>query len=300
MKYLFLLVSVLALASCSTNEYEVEDELFDCLEKKAEKNGIDLEKEVLKLEDFYIKAGYLKSRSGKAKIEYYKSVINKSQITIPDGALETYRNVAQVVYQWEECKNGIDSKAFRSSKFGMLREKIDAMIAKDGQVSPVSVIELFVQELNAEDLEHPFFRAFALVFPGSLLMKDDSYIRKIPKKLPQTNHLVVGATMVTLDSQNVIRLNGEKKNLGELSRGLAKIIVHFKPNDNNHIRIKVSRHADYKRYLHLNEYVERGYNIVLSEYARIEFGKTLYHLTEKEKETLKENHPCPIIEVKDN
>ncbi|MCR9172891.1 MAG: hypothetical protein NXI10_10380 [bacterium] len=301
MRNLLFIASLLLLASCSSNEYEAEDQLYACLEKKAQKEGFNLDNEVEKLESAFIKAGLLKSDSGEDKIAYFKKVIEKGQISLPHGSFDTYKNVQKVFFQWSDCKNGLDDELYQGSRIKRLQDAVNESIAK-GTISPVAGAQALLDQLTAEDLEHPFFRTLTLVFLASMLEKDTSYIRSIPKKLKNVPPAPVvdpkDITTIAVNDSNRLTFNGEFINPDEITVQLVPILKQFEENDEQHIRIQVKQNTTYKLFAKIHSSIEAAHQEVLNYFSQIEHKKSFKQLTEEEQNELKKKHPARVVEGK--
>lgn len=189
-KILLLIALAFLITSCSS-EYEVEDELYSCLDSEFSKQSLDLEKTLDSLEILCINEGILHSNSPSDYRQYYQTNIDQGMLLfIHSDYLNEVTNKVKLSYvDLERCAlRKFDGATFDKSKFGKISNLINAQAKKTGQISSGSVAEMHLRVLSNEDFEHPFYRANVLLSFQHLhfnryMFGDGKYIRAIPKKL---------------------------------------------------------------------------------------------------------------------
>ena len=189
-KTLLLIALAFLITSCSS-EYEVEDELYLCLDSEFSKQSLDLEKTLDSLEILCINEGILHSNSPSDYRQYYQTNIDQGMLLfLPAEYLKNVRNKLDL--NQEKLVNHVVSKldlaAYEESKFGRISNLIDSMVVATGQITSGTVAKAHLQVLSERDFEHPFYRANILLsLQGLYFLKyisgDNKYIRAIPKKL---------------------------------------------------------------------------------------------------------------------
>lgn len=144
---------------CSGSEYQVEDELYNCLMQKYERKGIDITVFLDSLESHFIKNGILKDNSGASKLEFYKNLANGGEVPIMEE-YEISDSVARIKFAEQEIESCIKNKGFDSSTLNSsvyYRLKAEFKTVKEMNLRDAAMCHVNV--LTARDFEHPFFRA---------------------------------------------------------------------------------------------------------------------------------------------
>lgn len=148
--------------SCSGPEYQVEDELYTCLEQKYEQNGIDIAVFLDSLENLFIENGILKDKSGEAKLEFYKKIANGGEIPIMKES-EFTDSITRITFSEQAFESCLKNKGFDSSTLNAsvyFRLKAEFKTVKNLSLKNAAMCHVNV--LTAKDFEHPFFRSHML------------------------------------------------------------------------------------------------------------------------------------------
>lgn len=154
-------MSILA-TSCSGPEYQVEDELYTCLEQKYERNGIDIAVFLDSLENHFIENGILKDKSGAAKLEFYKKIANGGELPIMKE-FEITDSIARITFSEQEIESCLKNKGFDSTTLNAsVYFRLKAAFKTVKNLNLKNAAMCHVKVLSARDLEHPFFRSHML------------------------------------------------------------------------------------------------------------------------------------------
>lgn len=186
---LFILFAPLLLASCS-NEYEVEDALYEHIENKYAQHSYDLESTLDSLEQFYIEEGLIKSGAPKDLRNYFQQNIDEGQLRYSQS-YEARALLGRVPLSYPELEKvalrKVNGETFDASKFGLISNRIEKNVTETGQIASSNVAMPHLNVLSAEDFEHPYYRANVLLFLHTLYypyyVQDQKYIREIPTKI---------------------------------------------------------------------------------------------------------------------
>ncbi len=172
-----LLLSILTYG-CSGSEYQVEDELYNCLIQKYESNGIDITVFLDSLENHFIKNRILKDNSGASKLEFYKKLANGGELTIMEE-YEITDSIARIKFAEQEIESCIKNKGFDSSTLNSsVYYRLKAEFKTVKEINLRNAAMCHVNVLTARDLEHPYFRAHMLSSYILLLERQGRFITK--------------------------------------------------------------------------------------------------------------------------
>ena len=171
-KGLYILGFIVVLTACqSENEYNVEDELYVCLESRFSDSSLNLEKILDTLELLYVKDGILKSTSGEDYRQYYQTNIDTGMVLFlrNDYILELSPKISIRMNELDSCVlQKIDLESFNKSKYAKISEDIEKSTKETGQISGSSVAKAHLKYLSPIDFEHPYYRANILLSLHSL------------------------------------------------------------------------------------------------------------------------------------
>jgi biopolymer transport protein ExbD len=298
MRFVALFLTIL-LFSCTSKDYELEDQLYDCLLDKAKKEQVPLKQKINEIEANFIKHGILGDGSGESKIDFYKEVQRTGEFPKLPKGMNHDTSLFQV-HKWFQ-----DSVCYGDgdSKIVMVQEKMKELLATNGgRFTPKLGAKAFLSVMDASDFDHPFYRTLFIVSVNFVLEKDVAYIRSIPKKLksrtPPPQQDPRDITTIEANEKNEVQLNGEFVDFSTLESRLIPIIKKFEQNDQQHIRIHVKLETEYYVWGKIHRAIQIAHRSVLEYYSEKELGKEYNVLSEEEKKSLEKKHPCRIIEVK--
>jgi hypothetical protein len=187
---LYLGILSLSLVSC-TGEYAVEDELYRCIEQEFADNSMDLSKELDTLEVLFLEAGLIESPAPEDYRNYYQGNIDEGMVRFLEDPYPStkYKGVIQLsLHKLETCAlRKFDGETYDESKFARISYMIDTTVRSTGQVSSSAIANAHLTILNADDFEHPYYRANVLLSLQSLYfnhyVRHENYLREIPKKI---------------------------------------------------------------------------------------------------------------------
>ena len=236
--FLFVIGGLFILSACSIEvNRDVEDQLYTCLKGKYKQKGVNLEKELNRLENHLIKYKILENASGEAKIKYYKQIIKEGQIP-PLQNIRVLKQLMKVPFSasiLSSCQKRAgkkDSAAFAKSRFYKINQNIQMNIAAHGGAfSTGTVAKAMIKELTAEDFEHPYYRALMLLLVVQTADRNTTYMRQIPKKLPPLQVSPISEKnifAIVANAKNQIMVRGEI--LNDPDQISEKIIEYYTKN----------------------------------------------------------------------
>ncbi len=186
--YLFIVFSILN--SCS-NEYLVEDELYEFIEGEFSNQGLDLKNTLDTLEQMYLDQELIESTSAKSYRNYYQKNIDEGMLlSLQDYYLTEVKSKVELSYYDLErsALRKYDGVTFDESKFGKISNSIDKQTIKTGQITCGTVAKAHLDFLSVDDFNHPFYRANILlslqyIYYQKYMLMDRNYLKEIPNKI---------------------------------------------------------------------------------------------------------------------
>lgn len=166
MKLLFLIGFLFLFSSNQTENGEVESILYDCLIQRYQDEGVDVLKELDRLEDYLIEKEFLASSSGKAYHDFYKKVgeTNRIPSQLDYKQFEGLYKIMPNDFYTKECLEQIeelDSTVVVNSKQYQMTTAMSELSGSD--LGPGKVAKATISVLNPADFDSPYFRALALL-----------------------------------------------------------------------------------------------------------------------------------------
>lgn len=299
-RFFVLLLLFPCLASCASDQYPFEDELYNCLLKEATNANVDLEQELEVLEAMYVKYGILHSKSGQAKLDFYQTVFESGELPVLPA--KEYFN--ENLYQFKKssafysCLRRKDDQHYMKTKMYQFEQKSNEMVASAGKVSPQIAAEAMIATFSSEDLEHPFYRAMVLININMVLDKETAYIRQIPKKRSDSStHFTDRSFTIFIDENNAIFLNDTIHSKASLAERITAYLQHSTTDNDRHIRLQVTPKTSYKAFAEMHALIEQSYILALSQISQEKGRNSYVELSEKEQNKLRSQHPLRLIEV---
>jgi len=169
-KYLILFITLMIFQPVFSQEsnQEVEKFLYNCLEESFEKEGVNLNSELDRLEKFLIQNGDLLEASGDSYFEYFLEIQLKKDVllTVPPSA-EEFSGILKLdpsLYYSSDCLEQLrkmNSQSLQGSSYFMMSKALAALNPET--ITPEKVSKAISGVLEVEDFETPFYRALTLL-----------------------------------------------------------------------------------------------------------------------------------------
>jgi hypothetical protein len=196
-----------------------------------------------------------------------------------------------------------DSTAYVKSGYNLKLQRIQVKASSLGKITPSVAAKAILSQLDAEDFEKPYYRAFVLLTAAMMLERDTAYNRKIPKQLeePKGENTIDPALIITIqvnrESQTAIdgTVYDNNDNIEK-----AYYLVHDRIGPEAIIRFEVSPLAPYEKFARTQSLVQQYAHEAREKEAERSFHKRYDALSESQKTQVDEAHPIHMIEVKMN
>jgi hypothetical protein len=169
-KYLFLFITLMIFKPVFSQELnqEVEKFLYSCLGESFEKEGVDLNSELDRLEKFLIQNGDISEVSGDSYLRYFLEIQLKKDVllTVPPSA-EEFSGLLKLdpgSYYSSDCLEQLrkmNSQSLQGSSYFLMSKALAALNPET--ITPEEVSKAISGVLEVEDFETPFYRALTLL-----------------------------------------------------------------------------------------------------------------------------------------
>jgi hypothetical protein len=152
----------------SKNKYEVERILYQSISDRFNLAGLDLEKEISELENYFIMDGVFTGNSGDDLILFFKSLKDNNDFDgfISEDKYERIKIVSYFEFFQPICIDTITSisqKTINDSKLSDLQNAfVDLEFMKEPSLSKYG--QIIGKSLRAKDYENKFYKTFAILF----------------------------------------------------------------------------------------------------------------------------------------
>ncbi len=177
------------LSSCS-NKYEVEDYLFEEISTEFSNQGLDINTSLDTIESIFIREGLLKTIDPYGFQEFYQANIDSGMMLLPLDERVIDISQRTKIHHFNLDSMGVEKfgvEIFEASTFGRISNEIEQKTNVTGQITNGSVCQVFLDHMELDDFEHPFYRAnVLLLLHGYFFVKHvdgQEYIRDIPKSI---------------------------------------------------------------------------------------------------------------------
>jgi hypothetical protein len=169
-KYLLLIITLVVFQPVFSQEsnQEVEEFLYNCLEESFEKEGVDLNSELDRLEKFLVQNGDLLEASGASYFGYFLEIQLKKDVllNVPPSA-EEFSGLLKLdpgSYYSSDCLEQLrkmNSQSLQGSSYFLMSNALAALNPET--ITPEEVSKAISGVLEIEDFETPFYRALTLL-----------------------------------------------------------------------------------------------------------------------------------------
>lgn len=297
MKQLIIIVTLfLSLSSCGqSRDKDIESILHGCLTHSYKNQGVDINSELAKLEDYLIEDGSLKSSSGQSYYDFFNQIVEHNDINTTvdnkkfDGVYKLTPSEFYSVDCLEQIKS-IDTTAFKKSKYYQMTVEIQK--ASLNGVTPSRIARAILSVLDPSDFEKPYYRDIALLTIAYTSNTDTGLKRKIPNETK--DYRASEEVTIAVTDKNQIILNGKNVSQEELERKLSEFI---KRNRANHqIIFQSDNGTSYDFYMAVQEDIKSVYSDLRNDLANEKFDKPYNELPEKEQKEIREVYPMRMTE----
>lgn len=178
-RYLFLFITLIIIQPIFSQKanQDVEKFLYNCLEESFEKESVDLESELDRLEKFFIQNEDLSDASGDSYFEYFLKIQLKKDIllAVPPPAEDFFEllKLDPGSYYSSDCLEKLrqmNSQVLYGSSYFLMSKALSALNPET--ITPAEVSRAISEVLNVNDFETPFYRALTLLTMLNLASSD--------------------------------------------------------------------------------------------------------------------------------
>ncbi|XLS28087.1 ExbD/TolR family protein [Flavobacteriaceae bacterium M23B6Z8] len=296
-KALIVLLINSLFTSCASQSERIETKIMDCTYQAFEDNGEAFKAAVVDYENLLIEEKILVDSSGKSYVRALRNIADvKKSNKIPSKffAAELQNIEKPDQEKVRKCQEIInkDSASYNISKLkGLERVMINAQKSKDLKAS--SLMNDVLNVLKEEDFEHDFYKIrifvlLSMIGDSPLMENQPAEIRDKEKEVDLTN-----ALRITIDDKNQIFINDQKvavKDLGKRIKSYGE-----KNKSKSVISIKVDKKAMYRKYIEVQEVIDREIQNLRDKLARDKYGVGLNELTPQQLVEIKKLYPLTIV-----
>ena len=183
-KRFLILVLVVILASCNSQNYKFENQMFECLASSLAIAGIDLKKELYLFENHLIENGILKDNSGNSyydiykQIEFYNDVKCKFNYSFLDTIQSQLSDLDTINVMHLDCFDM--NTAYKKSKQYLLDNALESL-AENNILNPSTIAKTITNILSPKDFEQDYYKMTLLLLLANVQQnKDSDSLRKLP------------------------------------------------------------------------------------------------------------------------
>lgn len=298
-RFLFAFITILFFACSEKHEATIEEELYDALEQSFHEEGKSLSSVLDKIETAYIDQGILNDKSGQSKLGFYEQISISGKLPkLEDQSV--YQEIELSLSLWKEMHEREkqlmkeDSLTFVNSQYYSLFQGIHKRLEMGNLDNIVIVADEFISEIDQDEFEQPFYRAYMLLSTSLLLNNETAYIKQIPKKihaptLPPMEERIVISNPVGSE----VLIDSEEVSLKQLPQILGEKLMQ---DDSKHVCIRVRKSTSYGIFAQMQASIEAAYSEIFEREAQRSFHKHFDDLTPVQQEDIKSAHPMKIIE----
>ena len=186
-RLVYILILLIFQLAFSQNEF-IEKITLECYCEPFEKVGVDIIKELDKYETHLIQNGFLKDRSGRSYLTYFKNVVKSNRLSavsldsiksaIVKADFLTNYNKECVLRKFEDQGNLLDNIFLKTTKLHKLSVVLKSINYEEQFFS--SYANEILQILDEEDFEKPLYKTYFLhmIFVESSIHVNDLVLPK--------------------------------------------------------------------------------------------------------------------------
>lgn len=306
------IVCVLSLfvAAFSSNEYEIEDQIYACMQANFAARNIDLDYYLNQVEADLIEQKVLLDATGKSKLAFFQNIA-KDDVFVDitrTPAMDTLSkgldisNMNEVLTCSKEDDLIVVYGDSSSHQYFKKTEKLNeeyALIIKSGQVSPGQVAKAVSNVYTAEDYNHPLYRARMLMLAVVASENHLDFVKDVQEvkrhKIDINNKVHDRAMKIYFGEQvDSIRIEDQLyTNFENLEEVFAN---YFRSTSYSHILLIQSPETTYGEFIKVLQTMEKQHLVFINEIALDKFNKTYTELSDNEQKEINQKYPLRVIE----
>ncbi len=149
-----LLLTVLLFQYSFSQEYSLENKIFNCIKERFKTKNIDIEEDILKYESFLVKSQYLKDNTGISYIEAYKKMADAGTLLFPPVSpeiqLDNLINHSDL-FQINPCVSDSEAGLLKNAKISDFAQSRD-------DVSPKEIFNYILQTFSDKDFDNLYYK----------------------------------------------------------------------------------------------------------------------------------------------
>lgn len=292
---------ILIINGCAQNSYQIEDHLYECIDKRYKADNINLKSAISDFELFLINNGILKGKSGSDYVNFFKEVKKNNDIIskIDPDILERLCKIPISDYYSDDCMdklNSLDSAIIFDSKYFKLQLVLQNQNPLD-EISPSNMAESILSVLTAKDFEHKYYKCISLIMIAFTSDVDIGILQQLPElseseeaktTISEDNNL-----LVVIDSSNCIYINDTLFDLTKVKQKVSKFISN---NSEYLIILHNKKGTSYDFYLKVQTEMTNAYNDLRDLESIRLYDKKYSDLEKNQKDVIRKKYPYRIVE----
>jgi len=295
---LILLLVVSILCSCKSQNNDVEDILYSCIENFYNIENNNLEKDLNDFENILLANNVIESVDGDGYYNCLKNIKNDDE-KILNLDLAQFKKLEIFVVNpnlWidDQCKNEIkkiDTIRFLNSKFYLLQKELknNANYFSGAE----GVLKNITNVLESSDFEIPYYRAISLFAIFSINYNSINLNLGLKKNVVKINKEGLKSTKIYLEKESIY-LNDKLITLEELNKQVESFIELYK--EKHLILLTSNDNAKYELYFKTENELRNIYEKLRNRLSQKLYYKNYEELNEIEKDEIKKVYPMNIDE----
>jgi len=292
------LLFILAFVGCQTNDRQVEDVLYQCLEQHYAENNIDLATSLDSLEDYLIAEDLLQTKDGQSKIIFYKQVVEDGKFprVHETDLMKTLRTAyipPESLLQCLKSKPTYDSLQYSKSTFVRKTQSIERDAVSQEATHVVLVSKAMLKHLTKNDFEHPFYRAQMLISFVMANQGDKAYIKDVPKKtqkLPSEDCFIIDISKPGSYSHN-----GESMEKEKIEKAFQDYLMSF--DETTCVMLIADPNTLYSQFAEAQILINNCYHSYWNNISLHDYAEPFDNLELHQQEEIRAKYPKRIIEA---
>ncbi len=282
-KYLFLFITLIIFQPVFSQKLnqEVEKFLYSCLEESFEKEGVDLNFELDRLERFLIHNGDISEASGDSYFRYFLEIQLKKDVllTMPPSA-EEFSGLLKLdpgSYYSSDCLEQLrkmNSQSLQGSSYFLMSKALAAL--NPATITPEEVSKAISGVLEVVDFETPFYRALTLLTMLNLA----SAAPLVSESGPEFNAADYFVIPIFISGKDELFLSKKQITVEDFRLELAKLIEQY---PDYYMILEFDRKSSFNFYTSIRKEIADILAMLSEEASRTLFNKKYSDLNEIQK-----------------
>jgi hypothetical protein len=282
-KYLLLFITLLVFQPVLSQEsnQEAEEFLYNCLEESFEKEGVDLNSELDRLEKFLIQNGDLLEASGDSYFGYFLEIQLKKDVllAVPPSAKE-FSGLLKLdpgSYYSSDCLEQLrkmKSQSLQGSSYFLMSKALAALNPET--ITPEEVSKAISGVLDIEDFETPFYRALTLL----TMLNLSSAAPLVSESGPEFNTADYFVIPIFISGKDELFLSKRQVTVEDFRLELAKLIEQY---PDYYMILEFDRKSSFNFYTSIRKEIADTLGLLAEDASRTLFDKEYSALDEAEK-----------------